>query len=362
MPPIQRKKRVDEKYNPDTFRVMSEDAVSDHPKYKPLPYRASFEPRTPTPKTAAGDKTALPDTLPIDSLRPLKSTRVLPQSLLDYRAHRPQAKACGFLDRNVRFLNEPICNVYTKPLQHEEAKWWPSRANPGSLVVPPYAEDTHYRVDFNLRHGERPSGSGRHTAHLNREAALGSIPVNYLRERDGSQRFYKEGLSYEHMYNSRADPNYPIRGKRHGAFVWSRMNPLSQQKFIDYHLRLDEEERQAQKTGQDGPIAMQQKTGSAPVIRSANHKQSVGINCSASRHPLSPLKTKQSSAKSPSPPIKSADVASCNGSTQKVSEQVQAPEAAGPEVSVPSVAPQCSPPMIESKETAVQENLKPATP
>ncbi|RUS84291.1 hypothetical protein EGW08_007935, partial [Elysia chlorotica] len=111
MPPIQRKKKVDEKYNPDTFRVMSEDAVSDHPKYRPLPYRASFEPRTPTPKAAKVDKVPFPDTLPIDSLRPLKTTRVLPQSLLDYRAHRPQGKACGFLDRNVRFLNEPICNV-----------------------------------------------------------------------------------------------------------------------------------------------------------------------------------------------------------------------------------------------------------
>ena len=98
-------------FSPDTFRVMSEDAVSDHPKYKPLPYRASFEPRTPTPKAKAADKDPLPDILPIDSLRPLKSTRVLPQSLLDYRAHRPQAKACGFLDRNVRFLNEPVCNV-----------------------------------------------------------------------------------------------------------------------------------------------------------------------------------------------------------------------------------------------------------
>ena len=85
--------------------------MSDHPKFKPLPYRASFEPRTPTPKAPALEKAPLPDKLPIDSLRPLKSTRVLPQSLLDYRANRPQAKACGFLDRNVRFLNEPICNV-----------------------------------------------------------------------------------------------------------------------------------------------------------------------------------------------------------------------------------------------------------
>lgn len=45
-----------------------------------------------------------------------------------------------------------------------------------------------------------------------------SVPVNFLRPKDGSQRFYKEKVSYEHMYNSRLDPNYPIRGK---VSLWS---------------------------------------------------------------------------------------------------------------------------------------------
>ncbi|XP_035828787.1 uncharacterized protein LOC101850607 isoform X2 [Aplysia californica] len=217
MPPIQRKKKVDEKYNPDSFRVISEDAVSDHPKYRPLPYRASFEPRTPTPKAPQRNNNASegePCVAPVlEPVRALKNTRVLPQILPDYRANKPQARACGFLDRNVRFLNEPICNVYTKPVQHEEKQWWPTRPNPGDLQVPPYAEDTHYRTDYNNRHGERPDGSGRHTSNVHRDPALGTVPVNYLREKDGSQRFYKEGMSYEHMYNCRSDPSYPIRGK-----------------------------------------------------------------------------------------------------------------------------------------------------
>ena len=39
------------------------------------------------------------------------------------------------------------------------------------------------------------------------------VPVNFLRPKDGSQRFFKEKVSYEHMYNSRLDPHYPVRGK-----------------------------------------------------------------------------------------------------------------------------------------------------
>ena len=29
-----------------------------------------------------------------------------------------------------------------------------------------------------------------------------------------------EKISYEHQYNSRLDPNEPVRGRRHGCFVW----------------------------------------------------------------------------------------------------------------------------------------------
>ena len=37
------------------------------------------------------------------------------------------------------------------------------------------------------------------------------VPVNYLPEKDGHQRFFKERISYEHQYDSRFDKNYPIR-------------------------------------------------------------------------------------------------------------------------------------------------------
>jgi len=266
MPPIQRKKKVNEKYSPDSFRVISEDAVSDHPKYRPLPYRASFEPKTPTPQVQ--QSSALSKHTYTAPLRPLKTTRVLPQILPDHRANKPQARSCGFLDKNVMFLNEPICNVYTHAVQKDEGKWWPSRQNPGQLAVPPFARETNYRNDFDYKQGDRPNGSGRHTSHVDREPALGTVPINYLREKEGSQRFYKEGMSYEHMFNCRSDPGYPMRGKRHGAFVWSRMDPLSQRKFIDYYQRLEEQEQMRP------TLTSNEKAQSAVVVRSQLDSQS----------------------------------------------------------------------------------------
>lgn len=40
-----------------------------------------------------------------------------------------------------------------------------------------------------------------------------TAPVTFMKDHDGTQGFYKEKLSYEHQYNSRTDPNYPIRSK-----------------------------------------------------------------------------------------------------------------------------------------------------
>ena len=37
------------------------------------------------------------------------------------------------------------------------------------------------------------------------------VPVNFLPEKDGGQRFFKEQISYEHQYDSRWGKNYPIR-------------------------------------------------------------------------------------------------------------------------------------------------------
>lgn len=47
--------------------------------------------------------------------------------------------------------------------------------------------------------------------YYNADALYLTVPVNKLPEKDGSQRFYQEKISYEHQYNSRFPKNYPIR-------------------------------------------------------------------------------------------------------------------------------------------------------
>ena len=48
-----------------------------------------------------------------------------------------------------------------------------------------------------------------------------TVPVNKLPEKDGSQRFYQEKISYEHQYNSRWQKNYPIRSTVSVQFIQS---------------------------------------------------------------------------------------------------------------------------------------------
>ncbi|KAK7483541.1 hypothetical protein BaRGS_00025215 [Batillaria attramentaria] len=231
MPPIDRKKTVQGRYNPDTFRVISAQAEESHPKYEPKPYRKSFEP-------PMSQERLFPDIA-----RP--RTHVLPHQLPDHRANHPHSRNIGFICTDVRLLNEPVCAVYSEETRSVQDQWWPSRPNPGSLKKPEYARDTHYRNDYDYSKERAPPPSFRHSANPHTSPTRGIAPVNFLREKDGSQRFYREGLSYEHQYNCRADPNYPIRGKRHGALVWDRMNQQDTQKFIDYHTRLDREEMTA---------------------------------------------------------------------------------------------------------------------
>ena len=46
--------------------------------------------------------------------------------------------------------------------------------------------------------------------------------MNELREKDGKPRVWEEKMSFKHVYDSRATPNYPFGLKKQGAFVWDR--------------------------------------------------------------------------------------------------------------------------------------------
>ena len=103
-----------------------------------------------------------------------RQTEVFPEPVPDYRINRPHPGNCGFLRSNVRFLNEPICSVYTYVPDDGDKHWWPSRANKEPPKVPPRTTDTIYREDFQEKEKPAQFGSLRHTANPNKEPALGT--------------------------------------------------------------------------------------------------------------------------------------------------------------------------------------------
>ncbi|KAL4238191.1 hypothetical protein ACF0H5_002903 [Mactra antiquata] len=280
MPPITRKKKVLERYNPDTFRVISQHAEDTHLKHE---FIEANEPSEWRRLWLNNEGLALPD---IHN----RKTEVLPKAVPDFRINRPHPGSCGFLRHNVRFLNEPICSVYTDLPKNEEQNWWPSRVSNEPLQVPPRTDDTIYRGDFSDK--ERPTsgfGSLRHTANPNKEPALGTVPVNFLRAKDGKQRFFKEKISYEHQYNSRNKPNYPIRGKRHGSFVWDQMTPENTKKFIDHYSIITAEEGASRQQAME---ADKLATEAAKLLEGTDIKETSSCNqpkpCSADKKSSSP--------------------------------------------------------------------------
>ncbi|XP_071163861.1 uncharacterized protein [Mytilus edulis] len=236
MPPLARKKRVPERYNPDSFRVISTNAEDDHPKFPgdnkfPVPDREQLK-----------RGVALPDIYN-------RSTQVLPKEVPDYRVHRPHPNNCGFLRHNVRILNEPICSVYTGETHDEQNLWWPSRTSDEPLQIPPKTKDTIYREGYMRDSPFSARGFTRHEANPNKNAAHGVVPVNFLGATDGQKRIFQEKISFEHQYNSRSDPNYPIRNKfqkyplRHGSFVWDQASKEQANKFVQQQSHIESNDR-----------------------------------------------------------------------------------------------------------------------
>ncbi|OWF35737.1 uncharacterized protein C2orf73 homolog isoform X2 [Mizuhopecten yessoensis] len=253
MPPIARKKRVSGHYDPDSFRVISGDAEEMHPKFVTTSIEDHADFRRETP---AGGLT-LPNIYN-------RQTEVLPKSVPDYRVNRPHPGSCGFLRHNVRVLNEPVCSVYTASSHDEQNLWWPSRTSNEPLNVPPKTKDTVYRGDY-MQDGDRiqSSGSTRHSANLHRDPALGTVPVNFLPARNDNKRFFKEKISYEHQYNSRLNPNYPTRAKRHGSFVWDQMSNAESKQMMEEQTALNEAECKENAQSQTHPRPISNTTSSS---------------------------------------------------------------------------------------------------
>ncbi|KAJ7375732.1 hypothetical protein OS493_039251 [Desmophyllum pertusum] len=55
-------------------------------------------------------------------------------------------------------------------------------------------------------------------------------PVPQGVHKTGSKMPKVERISYEHQFNSRLDPSQPVRGRRHGSFIWKVVSDIGKQK------------------------------------------------------------------------------------------------------------------------------------
>lgn len=132
------------------------------------------------------------------------------------RKNKPQPTSATFLRQNPRFTCEPICHVSTAMKETQELHpWWPKELPEKIAKKPKYSLESTSRLDYQKINSQKVFG--RYTANLNiTESATGIVPGS----KTNKNLRFAEKISYEHQYNSRLDPNEPVRGKRHGSFVW----------------------------------------------------------------------------------------------------------------------------------------------
>ncbi|CAI9730387.1 Hypothetical predicted protein [Octopus vulgaris] len=198
VPVITRKKTVPSKHNPNTFRVVCYNEDSNVRKYPDT----SPAIRAQDPLGIYGNKR--PNILSYD-------TKVLSSSLYDYRANNPYHKTCGFLRQNYHMLNRPVCYMQTEG--QPEGHWIAPTLHQEKFPQPPYGHGTISRRDYST-----------FAVSASRKVEKDKMkPYKLKAPWDKTDDSLIEKISYEHCYDCRKKINYPIRGKRHGAFTWKML-------------------------------------------------------------------------------------------------------------------------------------------
>lgn len=145
-------------------------------------------------------------------------------SLLDHQSspnihNIPQPYYAKCITTNVRTFNDPIYYMETE----NQGNWRQSAPDSKLQLPPPYSRDSTQRSDFtslpqthilNTRYGANP----------NKSPASGIVPTA---SPNATPKVLLEKMSFIHQYDSRKWENEPIRGRRHGAFVWTEIRPTS---------------------------------------------------------------------------------------------------------------------------------------
>ncbi|XP_073410022.1 ciliary microtubule inner protein 6 [Dendrobates tinctorius] len=154
-----------------------------------------------------------------------KSDNPPPHPRSPNRNNVPHPYHARFIRDNVRCLNEPTTYMLTSNTKHKQMEWWPSHEENVNLHKPPYDLMTTQRSDF--RRFTSSSPQTRHGCNPHKCPLRGIVPLASPRGTNRLPKLLLEETSFLHQYDSRLTPNEPIRGKRHGGFVWREIKTES---------------------------------------------------------------------------------------------------------------------------------------
>ncbi|XP_075056843.1 ciliary microtubule inner protein 6 [Mixophyes fleayi] len=192
-----RKKKVPNRFLPNTYRLFNENLIDVRLDENKISRPALFK----------------------------KSSNPPPHPRSPSRNNMPHPINIKFIQGNVRFLNEPITFTSTANTNNKQVEWWPCDQQSSSLHKPSYDRVTTQRNDFcNLAYSGRQT---RHGCNPYKAPLHGIVPLASPRSRNRLPKLLQEEISFLHQYDSRLTPNEPIRGKRHGSFVWREIKTES---------------------------------------------------------------------------------------------------------------------------------------
>ncbi|XP_072265791.1 ciliary microtubule inner protein 6 [Pyxicephalus adspersus] len=154
-----------------------------------------------------------------------KSNNPLPHPRSPNRNNMPHPYYAKFIRDNVRFLNNPLTFMETASTKNQQTEWWPRKEESVLRHKPSYDLTTTQRSNFcNLSYSSHQT---RHGCNPHKTPLSGIVPLASPRGRNRLPKLFQEEISFIHQYDSRLTPNEPIRGKRHGGFVWKEIKTES---------------------------------------------------------------------------------------------------------------------------------------
>lgn len=134
--------------------------------------------------------------------------------------NKPHPTNVTFLRQNPRFICEPICYVKTSmkpPVIYPS--WWPDEVPEQQTKVPERSSDSTSRTDY-----PPPPIPHDQITRYSSNLAMQVTPAGIFHQGPHKSGVHTpkivEKISYEHQFNSRLDPSHPVRGRRHGSFIW----------------------------------------------------------------------------------------------------------------------------------------------